>query len=265
MDQYEVKVEEGFVAVDRHGHVHEKETPLVIVPGVMSDASGWGAVANLLARDGEVHVLNRRGRHPSSDLPTKYSLLTEVGDLCAVLAALGRPAQVFGWSLGGLVALEAVASGAEVVSLIVYEPVMAPFGKEQITPLREARDRDDFDAMVEIINRDISGYTQEHVDALRGDGKSWALLRQLAMPLADEIEALNGFVPDLESYSKIKTPTAVLSGTESNPVYQAHCTRILQALRRPVTSSLQDVDHLVHITAPDVLVEAVREHLSLLS
>jgi pimeloyl-ACP methyl ester carboxylesterase len=262
MNQYEVRVEEGFVAVDRHGHVRQQETPLVIVPGVMSDAAGWGTVANLLARDTEVHVLNRRGRYPSSDIPTEYSLLTEVGDLCAVLAALGRPAQVFGWSLGGLVALEAAASGAEVVSLIVYEPVMAPFGDEQIRPLREARDRDDFDAMVEIVNRDISGYTQQHVDALRSDGKSWAHLRELAIPLADEIEALNGFVPDLESYSKIKTPTAVLNGTESSPVYQAHCMRIVQSLRHPVTTSLQGVDHLVHITAPNVLVEAIRQNTS---
>lgn len=262
MRQYEVSVKGGFVAVDLHGHVYGQETPLVIVPGVMTDAAGWGTVANLLAVDRQVHVLNRRGRYPSSDLPAEYSLLTEVADLCAVLAALGRPAQVFGWSLGGLVALQAVASGADVVSLMLYEPVIAPFGQEQIRPLREARGRDDFDAMVEIVNCDISGYTQVHVDKLRSDGKSWARLRELAIPLADEIEALNGFAPDLESYGRIKTPTIVLYGTESGSVYQTPCTRIVQALRHPVTTSLQGEDHLVHITAPNVLTQAIQQHIS---
>lgn len=134
----------------------------------MSDAASWGTVAKLLASNRQVHVLNRRGRYPSADLPTEYSLFTEVGDLWAVLAALGRPAQLFGWSLGGLVALQAATtSGVDVEALILYEPVMAPFGQEQIKPLREARGRDDYDAMVEIVNRDISGYSKEHVDALR--------------------------------------------------------------------------------------------------
>lgn len=63
-----------------------------------------------------------------------------------------------------------------VASLILYEPVMAPFGQEQVRPSREVREREDFDAMVEIVNRDISGYTQEHVDALRSDATSWAPL-----------------------------------------------------------------------------------------
>lgn len=261
MHQYAVSVKGGSIAVDVHGHDQEQRPPLVVMPGVMSDAAAWGTVADLLAAGRQVHVVNRRGRYPSTDLPADYSLMTDVEDLGAVLAALGRPAQVFGWSLGGLVALQAVASGAEVVSLILYEPVMAPFGQEQVRPLREVREREDFDAMVEIVNRDISGYTQEHVDALRSDAKSWARLCELAIPLADEIEALNGFTPDLEGYGRIKAPTTVLYGTESGSAYQTHWTRITQAMPNALTTSLEGQDHLVHITAPAVLAHTISKIL----
>jgi pimeloyl-ACP methyl ester carboxylesterase len=257
MRRYRVSVNNGSVAVNVHGH--DQEAPLVIMPGVMSDAAAWGTVAELLAVDREVHVINRRGRLPSTDLPLGYSLNTDIEDLQEVQEAVGKPAHVFGWSLGALVALQAVASGADALSLMLYEPVLAPFGREQMRALREAREQENLDEMVEIVNRDISGYGQEHLDELRGRKESWDRLCQLALPLADEIEALNAFVPDLGSYGTIKMPTTVLHGTESGSVYQVPCRRIVEALPHPGTIALEGQDHLVHLSAPAVLAEAIRE------
>lgn len=178
--------------------------PLIIIPGVMSDAEAWGTVASLMGTDREVHVINRRGRQPSSNLPDDYSFLTEVEDLKAVFENVAQPAHVFGWSLGGLIAIHAVATGADALSLALYEPVMSPFGREQLGALRAARTWDDFDTMVEIVNRDISGYSQGHVDALRQNRKSWTRLCLLALLLADEIQALSAFVPTWKSTSQFR-------------------------------------------------------------
>ncbi|NQD90238.1 alpha/beta hydrolase, partial [Paenarthrobacter sp. CM16] len=245
MRQYEVQVRMGSVAVDAYSLENSAEIPLVLLPGIMSDATAWSAVAGPLSADRAVHVVNRRGRHPSTDLPAGYSLRTEIEDLIAVLGSIARPAHLFGWSLGALVALEAVAAGAGVKSLILYEPVMAPFGKEQTEPLRTAREHGDYDAMVEIVNRDISGYSQAHVENLRTDQATWEHLLALAIPLADEIEALNAFTPHLEGYDSIAKPVTVLRGSESGLVYEAPCTRAIQALNRPMVVSLQGQDHLI--------------------
>lgn len=264
MRQQQISVGNGSVVVDVHssGPVPDQRTPLLIIPGVMSDAAAWRPVAQLLATEREVYVMNRRGRPPISDLPTGYSLMMEIDDVQRVLTGMSVPAHVFGWSLGALLALEAVASGANARSLVLYEPVMAPFGQGQVKPLREARQRGDFDAMVEIVNRDISGYDQVHVNGLRRDQESWAKLCRLAMSLADEIRALNRFTPDLQAYGTIETPTTVLYGTESGPVYQVPSQRITQALLHARTKALEGQDHLIHITAPAVLADAINTRLT---
>jgi pimeloyl-ACP methyl ester carboxylesterase len=256
MRQQEVIVPHGRIVVDVHGQ--GQAPPIVVIPGVMSDAAAWGTVAGFLAGDREVHVMNRRGRRPSTGLPPDYSIDTEVADLNRVLANLPGPAHVFGWSLGALVALQAVASGADVLSLVLYEPVMSPFGREQVRPLQEARRINDLDSMVEIVNRDISGYDQDHVDRLRRNSRSWNHLRELAEPLADEIHALNCFTVDMQRYRSLQTPTTVLYGTASGPMYQDPCLQIANSLPLANTTALEGQDHLIHLTSPAVLAKAVR-------
>jgi len=81
--------------------------PLVIVPGVMSDAQTWRAVVDALPLPNPVLVLNRRGRLPSGPLGVGYSVRTEIDDLHHVLDVIDEDVELFGWSYGGLIALEA--------------------------------------------------------------------------------------------------------------------------------------------------------------
>ena len=103
-------------------------TPLVIVPGVMTDATGWRRVADALDRPEPVLILNRRGRAPSGPLGRGYGINTEVLDLLTWLDWLGEPVRLFGWSYGGLIAIEAATRTIAVRHVIAYEPVMRPFG-----------------------------------------------------------------------------------------------------------------------------------------
>jgi pimeloyl-ACP methyl ester carboxylesterase len=73
-------------------------TPLVVIPGVMTDAKGWRRVAEAVDRPEPVLVLNRRGRTPSGPLGIDYGVETEVLDLLAWLEWLDRPARLLGWS-----------------------------------------------------------------------------------------------------------------------------------------------------------------------
>lgn len=191
--QKTVKRDDGsWVTVDVYG---DPAAPgLMMVPGVMSDARSWGAVARAITAWPSVAVLNRRGRTPSGPLTADYSVDTEVRDLLAVLEVLGPVKAVFGWSYGGLIAL--LAAGRHPMEhVIAYEPVERPFAEEALPALRTAEQAQDWDRSVEIVNRDISGFTADYVTGLRADPAVWEELRRFSVPLSAELTALNEVAP----------------------------------------------------------------------
>ncbi len=94
---------------------------LVIVGGALSSGSNYLPLAERLAGEFEVHLMDRRGRPRSGPQRTAHSIEEECADLIAVAEVTGATA-VFGHSFGGLVALE-TARRREVFDLLyAYEP-----------------------------------------------------------------------------------------------------------------------------------------------
>lgn len=79
---------------------------LLVVPGALSDAADYTALAEALAPRFTVHAVDRRGRGGSGPQGEDYGIADECADLAAVRAATGAR-YVFGHSYGGPVALEA--------------------------------------------------------------------------------------------------------------------------------------------------------------
>jgi|SRR5579875_2238164 len=94
---------------------------LVIVGGVLSDGSDYLPLAEALADEFEVHVMERRGRPGSGAQRPGHGIDDECSDLVAVAAATGAAA-VFGHSFGGLVALETIRREPIFDEVFVYEP-----------------------------------------------------------------------------------------------------------------------------------------------
>jgi pimeloyl-ACP methyl ester carboxylesterase len=94
---------------------------LVIVGGALSSGSNYLALAERLAGEFEVHLMDRRGRPRSGPLRPGHSIEDECADLIAVAEATGSTA-VFGHSFGGLVALETARRRGVFELLYVYEP-----------------------------------------------------------------------------------------------------------------------------------------------
>jgi pimeloyl-ACP methyl ester carboxylesterase len=94
---------------------------LLVVPGALSDATDYTALAEALAANFTVHTIQRRGRRGSGPQGPKYSIAAECADLAAVRAATGAQF-VFGHSFGGLVALETARRDSGITKLAVYEP-----------------------------------------------------------------------------------------------------------------------------------------------
>src|SRR5690606_17394247 len=84
-------------------------------------------------------------------------------------------------------------------SLVLYEPVARPFGDHVLPRLRAALAAEDLDTAVEMINVDLSGYSREHVAQLRCT-PAWPRLRELAVPSAEELGAIERFPLDPAGY-----------------------------------------------------------------
>lgn len=110
---------------------------LVVVPGNNRRATHYAALAEELADDYRVHVIDRRGRGDSGPQGPFYSIEAEAADVHAVLRETGSDL-LFGHGHGGLVALH-LALWRPVDALAVYEPTVSIAGSFDATWLPEFR------------------------------------------------------------------------------------------------------------------------------
>lgn len=112
---------------------------VLVIPGPVEAAEDLRGLADALANDFTVHVLDRRGRGESGPCRAGHGLGTEVEDVRAVLEATGAQ-RVFGVSSGAVIALQAALRLRGITHVAAYEPpidvvrhkgrVLARFEKE---------------------------------------------------------------------------------------------------------------------------------------
>ncbi|MDN5726154.1 MAG: alpha/beta hydrolase [Propionibacteriales bacterium] len=221
--------------------------PIMVVPGVMADAASYVPVIEAIDRPEPVLIVDRRGRAPSGPLGKDYSIETEVQDARSWIEQLGEAVTLAGWSYGATIALETAARDCRVAGVVGYEPVLGPFGAEALPALREA----DLDRRVEIINRDVSGFSPEHVAALR-QTPAWPALCRLAEPLAAELTALNDFDPTGD-WSAITAELLLGERNQHTEPYGPAFERLTARLPHATVSILPGQGHLAHVDDPAAL------------
>jgi pimeloyl-ACP methyl ester carboxylesterase len=100
-------------------------------PVILVDAAGhyrrfssFGGLIGLLAPAFTVYHYDRRGRGDSGDIPP-YAPEREVEDLAALMEEAGGSAFVYGYSSGGLLAVQAAAYGVPIRKMALLEPPIA--------------------------------------------------------------------------------------------------------------------------------------------
>jgi pimeloyl-ACP methyl ester carboxylesterase len=241
----------SWVTVDVYG---DPAAPgLVVVPGVMSDAREWQRVVRATDAWSSVSVVNRRGRVPSGPLTDTYSMQAEIEDLGVVLEELEEPRTLFGWSYGGLIALLA-ANSRSMPHVIAYEPVVPPFGNHALPALETAARAADWDRSVDIVNRQVSGFSAEHVRALRADHRTWATLRRLSQPLHAELRALSeAQVPDVMARHTERVDLIVGERNRGRAPYGTSFEKVRDRVPNAAVHQLADQGHLAHVEAPAAL------------
>ncbi|MEQ1514935.1 MAG: alpha/beta hydrolase [Usitatibacteraceae bacterium] len=97
--------------------------PLILIEpaGHYRDFSAFEELRALLAQRFSVYCYDRRGRGDSGDA-SDYTPMREVEDLAAILGVIGRPAYVYGYSSGALLALHAAAQRLPIKKMALLEP-----------------------------------------------------------------------------------------------------------------------------------------------
>lgn len=247
---YEWNTRNGIATYERKG---EGET-LIILPGVMADATDWVPVAQTIDLPNPIVIVNRRGRAPSPSLGADYGVATEIADLAGIIGTLEAPVHLFGWSYGGLIAIEAALNRLPLLSLIAYEPVSSPFAPEAITPIRKALQAGDRGEAVTIINRDVSGFDETHLEDLRNQ-PVWPHLLTMAEPLGDEMAAIDAFRPRYETYAMLGAVTTLIIGAlnKDHALYGAAFRRFAQAMPQAHVEIMPGQGHLAHVDDPAAL------------
>jgi pimeloyl-ACP methyl ester carboxylesterase len=233
---------------------------VVLIHGAAPDY--FDALERELARDHSVVRLDRRG-FGNSGLPGVKKLTPHAQDIAAIVDALGS-AVVVGWSMGGIIALEAALLRPQHVrGLVLLEPPWlirrAPTVQLWIETLRALRAAvvDGRAAVAEIFLR-------------------WALRRRDGSCELDELPSaerarvqqnVHGIVNDLFAGSgehiaaKVKrtldTPTTLFVGTDSQPEFAAAAKRLAKTLKIE-PQVITGAGHLLQETHAPIIAEAVR-------
>ena len=247
---------------------------LVVVGGVLLAGSDYMALADALAGEFEVHVMERRGRPGSGPQRQGHSLDDECADLAAVVATTGAAA-VFGHSFDGLVVLEAARREHIFDEVFVYEPGVPIRGQLRAGWLDDYRRRLEhgdrrgaFACMVKSAGfapRALAVMPVWYVRLVLWTvirGQKWATMGPLleANLVEHRLQAALD-APSPERFSKITCPTVLLGGARSpDSISGPLLHEIAAAIPSSEVAVLAGLGHLTPQEHPDQVAAAILEH-----
>ncbi len=194
--------------------------PLVCLHGALTTGIDWLPVARRLADRYRMVLVDRRG-HGASDVGAGgHTIELEIADLEAVLEATGPARALLAHSFGAVIAMYAAASplGARLGSLVAYDPPLMltrEAALSQLLGLRGHVESGDYEAGVVAAVQSMLGMTDEAVDGLRANPRSWAAIVALAPSLAVQARIMADVAGIAEPFEQIELPTLLLVGEHS--------------------------------------------------
>jgi pimeloyl-ACP methyl ester carboxylesterase len=246
------------IAFDRLG----EGPPVIMVCGGSTDRMANAPLADLLSPHFTVFNYDRRGRGDSGDTPP-YAVEREVEDIAAVIEAAGGSGSLYGTSSGGVLALEATASGLPVTKLALWEP---PFilDESRRPPADTAKTFHELVAAgrrgdaVEFFMSEVVGLPPEFVSGAR-NAPFWAAQEALAHTLEYDAIIMGDYSLPTERAAAVTVPTLVMDGGASFGGMAESAQTLAEVLPHGQRRTLAGQEHNVD---PNVLAPALVEFFS---
>lgn len=234
---------------------------IVIIHGSLDEGSQWLPVAELLASDFTLYLVDSRGRGLSDDFPDDYGPGTIVDDHRAVLAAAGDGAVLFGHSYGATAVLLTAAAGApELAGVIAYEPPLpldGPVAGDELRIYEETLRSGDPDGALARGFLTLVGGSPDDLAMLR-ETPVWAEMVAIAPTWIPELRLIDGLPESTEPFTAIRVPLLALRGGRSGERLRANTARIAEAVPLGELIEIPHIEHSGHLTDPADIAEAVR-------
>jgi pimeloyl-ACP methyl ester carboxylesterase len=240
---------------------------VIVIGGAFNTRQSAADIAAVLAVHFSVYSYDRRGRGDSSDnsdnsaassaggsagantaasTSPASSMELELQDLAVLIDAAGGSAALYGHSSGGILALEAAASGLPVTQVAAFEPPLVPAANigtmdQWRAEMRAAVDADDRERAAKLFLQG-TGADQATIDGM-SQLPWWQGMLAIAHTLPYDLALLGDGTVPAERYAAINVPTVVLYGSDSFPWAADVATRVSAAVPDAKTVAIQGQNH----------------------
>ena len=235
---------------------------LVVHPGG-GNAATWDRVTRHLTDDFRVVRIHRRIYSPGADIALPHSMAVEAADIIAVAKLLDSPVLLVGHSSGAVAALEAaLLDPSAFAGLFLYEP---PMPTRELTAgaagarARAALDMGDPVEAMRIHMRDIVRMPVGMVDAMFADQRVQAAFSAYATAQIADNEAIDALGVGIDRFANLETLTTLIQGDLSPAHLGERLADLAATLPNARIVTLTGQGHTAHLTAPDILANAIRD------
>jgi len=235
---------------------------LVLVHGGACDHRFWDLsnIRTAFAEHYTVYAVDCRGVGESDDA-TEYELEREFEDVAAVVDSIDSPVRLLGHSSGALLSLEAALRTDNLHELILYEPPIPVGGhelysEEILDEMKRLLDAGEDEQVLVLFLQEIAQSTPEEIDAQRS-APDWQDLVDAAHIWPRSVQAVGEYEFDAIRFANMRTPTLLLSGSESPPFLRDATEVVTNALPSSGLVTFDGQAHEAMLTAPDRFVDEV--------
>ena len=234
-----------------------KGPTLLIVHGGTGDRQRWTPLLPLFASQFTVCAMDRRG-HGDSESGSDYSLQKESEDVVAAVNAQADPVFVLGHSIGGVFALEAAFLTERISKLILYEPPLQDLDHTAVADQMERliRSGNREEALLTFL-REIVMISPKEIELMKARSSWPARVAAIDIQIR-EIRALSKYRFDASRLGKLKTPTLLLTGSDTvSPQLKQAIRSLMNALPNRTLFVFQGQEHNAMDTKPQQFAEVV--------
>lgn len=230
---------------------------LLIVHGGSGDRKRWAPLLPLFASRFTVCAMDRRG-HGESEPGSNYSLQKESEDVIAAVNAQPGPTIVLGHSIGGVFALEAAFMSKKISKLVLYEPPLQDLDHTSVANrmarLIESGKREE---ATQLFLREIVKMSPGEVETLKSRPAWMSRVASIDIQVR-EIRALTKYRFDARRMRKLKTPTLLLTGSNTaSPELKQAIASLTETLPNQTLSVFEGEGHNAMDNIPQRFVEVV--------
>jgi pimeloyl-ACP methyl ester carboxylesterase len=224
--------------------VHGKGKPLVLLHGAFGTAEVWARVLPTLAKSRQVIIIEQQGHGHTQDRDAPLSYERMADDTAALLRSINvRAADVFGYSMGGVVGLRLAMKHPDLVNKLAMLGSHAGSVKATYDPVAYAQ-------LLSLPDNFAPPVLKDPYDRVAPDKSKWPVL----------VKKIKGLDPDFKGFTdeevkSIKAPTLIMQG-DRDGVKPEHAVELMRLIPDSQLAIFPDGDHFILYTRSDKVVEA---------